>query len=193
MEEAESSDARLAQWLHAARDGDVNAFEAFYAATIRKVLPVARRICGDAHGDDALADAYFQAWSSLHSFDISRGNALAWLTLIVRSRARDIMRKERFRHAGQHGAPDFEPDDCACPSAGPEDMAQAMQQKNALHRAINVLAPGQQLLVRLAYFQDCSHGEMAKQTGQPLGTVKTVMRRTHRQLRTLMEPQSGLT
>ncbi len=182
-------DDSLSNMLAAARNGDVSAFEAFYVATIRRMLAMARRICGEAHGDDATADAYFQAWATLLSYDHTRGTALAWLATIVRSRAHDVLRRERHRHGGQNGAPAFDPDDHACPLPGPIEQVETLQRARAVHSALRALPLAQQTLVGLAYFDDCSHDEIARQTGMPLCAVGPEMRRAHRRLNAALSPE----
>ena len=49
-------DGELAALLKAAAGGDARAFESFYNATSRYAMAVVRRVAGDAHAEDALAD-----------------------------------------------------------------------------------------------------------------------------------------
>ena len=64
-----------------------------------------RRITGEAHAEDVLSEVYLQVWRGLAGYDVSRGQPLAWLVTIARSRALDKLRCERRSHGGQLDAP----------------------------------------------------------------------------------------
>lgn len=183
--------AQLSQLLVAARAGNVGAFEAFYAATVRLVMPVARFVCGDDHCEDALSDAYFQAWKQLPAWDPSRGSALVWIKMIARSRARDRMRAERVRNVGFCGPIAYDGPEAADPQPGPQEIMEQMQQRAVLRSAVRNLSSRHQHLLRLTYQGDLTQAEIAAQTGLPLGTVKTMLRRSYLQLRHAMAPQTA--
>ena len=86
-------DAQLAAWVQQAALGDAPAFERFYDATIGYAHALARRLVRDADIDDALAEAYFQAWREAPRFDAARGSAVTWLLTRVHSRAIDLCRQ----------------------------------------------------------------------------------------------------
>lgn len=183
-------EASLARLLQAAKLGDVAAFESFYGATIRLVLPAVRRVCGEPRCEDALADAYFQAWRTLASFDASRGSALAWIKVIALSRARDCMRAERLRHGGADGAVAWDEEEEVDGSAGPEQIAETAQASALLRTAIAQLPARQRMLIGLAYYSELTQGELAQQTGLSLGAVKSSMRDSYARLRGILAPSS---
>lgn len=181
-------DARLRSLLLAAAAGDVGAFEQFYASTVRMVLPSVRRICGEIHCEDALADAYFQAWKTLASFDPARGTAMSWLKTIARTRALDCLRRERALHDGLAGAPEFDPDEQPHLAAGPVEIAQTRQEHARLQAALAALPTRQRQLLALIYDRDCTHQEIAQITGMPLGTVRHLLRQSHSRLQDSIQP-----
>ncbi|CAN5686968.1 sigma-70 family RNA polymerase sigma factor [soil metagenome] len=171
--------------LHLARSGDIAAFDAFYNATIRLLMPAVRRVCGEAHADDVLADTYFQVWNSLASFDGERCDAMGWLRMIAASRARDRMRCERVRHAGMEGAIEHDADSVAHPHGGPQEMVESRQLTAQLGRAIQTL-PARERQVMGLYINDQSHSEISRSMDMPLGTVKSVISRSCSRLRGMM-------
>ncbi len=178
-EPAGTHDPGLESLLLRARDGDVAAYEAFYTATVRLVLPSVRRICGENYCEDALADAYFQAWKTLPSYDPARGSALAWLKTIARSRALDALRSDRRLHDGLVGAPDCDPDREPCPAAGPQEIVEGREQQARLHAALALLPSRQRQLLALAYDRGCTHDEISAMTGLSTGAVRHLLRQTH--------------
>jgi RNA polymerase sigma-70 factor (ECF subfamily) len=175
--------------ISAAARGDAKAFEALYNSTAGWLLSRVRRIIGDAHAEDVLAQVYLQVWLSLPSFDASRGQPLAWLATIGRSRALDKLRTERRAHGGQLDAPCGETAE-ECHDLGPEELLSIAQRRSLLKLSIGALSCKEQLVLRMAYFLDCSQSEIAVLTGMPLGTVKTLITRSQHKLRSAMAAES---
>ncbi|MEO7640801.1 MAG: sigma-70 family RNA polymerase sigma factor [Ramlibacter sp.] len=179
-------DTQLREWVACARAGNLAAFECLYKSTAGTLLRQVRRICR-GHEEDVLADTYLQAWQSLCTFDDARGSVLSWLRTIAASRARDCMRRERVRHGGSDLTFDHDPDAQRCDRKGPEQLLDDLQQNSLLHAAMRSLQHEQQQVLGLAYFHDHSHTEIAGSTGMPLGTVKTLIRRSHITLRGIIQ------
>ncbi len=188
-----SRDDLLAALLQASAKGDARAFEQFYNATVRQAMAVARRIAGDSHAEDVLAEAYFQIWRHAARFDAARGTPLSWLLTVVRSRALDRLRQETLRHGGHSGAPEWDPERSeAAAEPGPEHLLDSLQQHTRLHAALAALSPNERWVLGLAFFRDCTHAEIAALTGLPLGTVKSLINRSQHKLRGRLQPDSGV-
>ncbi len=154
--------------------GDEVAFEAFYVATIDRCFALARGVLNDrAWAEDCAADVYAQVWRSAAEFDARKGSAMAWLIMIARTRAIDLLRRER-RHRGVAWSPS-ELSAVAAPVS--EYGFGGLIAVGRLKRALGALSDVQKRMVELAFFHDLSHGEIARTTGIPIGTVKSHLRR----------------
>ena len=168
--------------ISAAARGDIPAFEALYDSTASWLLSRVRRITGEAHAEDVLAEVYLQVWRSLAIYDDSRGQPLAWLATIARSRALDKLRSERRSHGGEFDAPTpAEQEDSH--DMGPEELLAIAERDTLLKVSMGELSAKEQLVLGMAYFRDCSQNEIATLTGMPLGSVKTLMTRAQQKLR----------
>ena len=176
----ERFNSTLCGFISRARAGDVEAFEQLYLATASWLLSRIRRLVNDGQAEDVLAEVYLQAWRSLATFDAARGAATAWLSMIARSRALDHLRHEKCRPSGNH----FEATAEADISHGPEDLLSQAQDARLVQVSMALLNQDERLVLGLAYFQDCTQNEIAASTGLPLGTVKSLMTRAQRKLRT---------
>lgn len=182
---AERDEPNLALLLEAVANKDRVAFEAFYDATTERVLSLALRITQHIEtAEEVVSDVYLQVWRQADRFDSSRGNAFAWLTVLCRSRALDTLRKNNVTPT--HGATPISEIPEPEATEYPQDMALAVEEHSAMHAALAALEPGQRQLLALAYFRGYTHSELAEITGQPLGTVKTQLRRTLSKLKKLL-------
>jgi RNA polymerase sigma-70 factor (ECF subfamily) len=126
--------------------------------------------------EECAQDVMATVWQKAHQFDPTRASVATWVFTIARNRKIDMLRRQRRP----------EPDDL---SWGPEeepDQADIMvlqQESERLAVALKALPEKQRVLVERAYFGDLSHGEIAAETGLPLGTIKSRIRLALERLR----------
>ena len=160
---------------------DPDALAEIYDCTVGKILALARVMLGDrADADELVVDVYERAWMRADSFDAARGTVLAWLLTICRSQALDRLRSRRtalrMREAVGH-----EPVETS--DSGPVDILDSFERGHAVHAALSALTPLRRQLIKLAFFRDLSHKEIAAELKMPLGTVKSCLRRGLAELR----------
>jgi len=180
------------EWLAAMARRDEAALSAFYDATINRVYGLALRITRQPEAAaDVVSDVYFQVWRDAGRYDVTRGNVAAWLMMICRSRALDLLRRadEAETHPDPESLrPEAEEQETA------QDLLTATQQNAALHGALARLEPLQRQLIALAFFRGLSHQEIAAHARLPLGSVKTYIRKALATLRRCLpgEPRGAL-
>lgn len=170
-----ADDAGLEALLAVIAQRDEAAFARFYDATSARAYGLILRITRVvALAEEVMADVYLQVWQQAQRFDPTRGNALAWLFMLCRSRALDQLR--RREPAESHADPE-----CLCDEAasdgGPLDLLMALDRASAIHAAVAQLGEMERQLLALAFFRGLSHQEIANHTGMPLGSVKTLLRK----------------
>jgi len=172
----DADERQLREHIAAVAGGDEVAFGALYDATLGRVYGLALRITRNAQTAEEVAeDAYWQVWRQALRFDPARGNAMAWLLTIVRSRALDSLRRED--EADAHPEPETLIAAEAARDGDPQDLLAATQRHRALHAALAKLDALPRQLLALAFFRGLTHEEIAVQTALPLGTVKSHIRR----------------
>jgi RNA polymerase sigma factor (sigma-70 family) len=163
------------------------AFRSLYELTSYKMYGVALRVLGNREwAEDVLQDAYVYVWRAAGDYRAALSPPMAWLGVIVRSRALDFLRRRKAERLDTAQDMDTLCDIVASEAACPLDTAQASEQAWALHECLRKLESKQREVVSLAYLRDLSHGELAEQLKLPLGTVKTWIRRGIEQLRGCM-------
>lgn len=155
--------------LEAVALGNQEAMAAVFDRYSRIVYCIALRVLREpALAEDVMQEILLQVWKRPQSFVAQRGNLAAWLSVVTRNRAIDVLRKRSpMDPLGELPLPD------------PRDMALESEQNWMLDKVRTVLVTlpaEQQGPLELAYFEGLSHTEIAERTGSPLGTVKTRIR-----------------
>jgi RNA polymerase sigma-70 factor (ECF subfamily) len=108
-----------------------------------------------------------------------KSQPITWLTSIVRNRCLDRLRRREVDTRpliadDDADAPAWEP-----PSDGPSpvDLLLAGADARALRGCIDTLESGPRQAIALAFFEGLSHRELATHLREPLGTVKSWVRR----------------
>lgn len=162
--------------------GDHAAFRSLYAAQSARLHGLALRITREPGlAADATHDAFVQVWNQAARFDPERGAASAWLISILRYRALDIVRRRGREQGG------YEPPEQVDPAPDALDLMVASAEGEALKRCLEELEPARRNLVLRAFTEGLSHADIATQTGTPLGTVKSWIRRSLAALKRCLE------
>ncbi len=187
----------LAQLLSRAGLGDRSAFQSLYQNTSGHLYAVVLRIQRDrAQAEDLLQEIYVSVWKAAAGFDAARSQPLTWLTHIARNRAIDSLRRARSMPRTQSltGDDDDGPDPhegVADDNPGPLDLLGQASDKRALSACMGRLTPAQRQSVALAFFDGLSHAEVAAHLREPLGTVKSWVRRALMTLKTCLDDAMG--
>jgi RNA polymerase sigma factor (sigma-70 family) len=183
----------LSQLLARAGVGDRAAFATLYDRTSSHLFAVVLRICRDrAQAEDILQEVYVNVWRAASGFDAAQSQPLTWLTSIARNRAIDSLRRGQTQPQLQsgHGAGDEDSDvydTTADDRPGPLELLSRASDARALSSCLDDLTPPQRQSVALAFYDGLSHAEVAETMGQPLGTVKSWVRRALLSLKSCLE------
>ncbi len=148
---------------------DQHAMAALFERHSRLVYSIALRVLGDSgQAEDVMQEIFFQLWKSPGSFVQGRSSLQAWLAVVARNRAVDVLRRRK---------PSDPVEDVVLISKtnlASEVECNAMMEK--VRVVLQALPTEQQRSLELAFFEGLTHSEIAERTGDPLGTVKTRIR-----------------
>ncbi len=149
--------------------GDPDAVRALVAAYGDLVWSLARRF-DPANAEDAVQEIFVDLWKSAERFDAAIASETTFVAMIARRRLIDRRRLQQRRPVldGVDELPAVIDDAASADTA--VDAATAIS-------ALDRLRPEQRHVLLLATGRGMSHGEIAEQTGMPLGTVKAHARR----------------
>ena len=186
----------LSQLLARAGLGDRAAFATLYDKTSSHLFAVVLRISRDrAQAEDILQEVYVNVWRAASGFDAAQAQPLTWLTSIARNRAIDSLRRAQTQPQLQTAtANDDEETDVydavADQTPGPLDLLSRAADARALSHCMQDLTAQQRQSVALAFYDGLSHAEVAEKMRQPLGTVKSWVRRALMSLKACLERAS---
>ncbi|HTV59972.1 MAG TPA: sigma-70 family RNA polymerase sigma factor [Verrucomicrobiae bacterium] len=139
-----------------------------YAAMLTSVL---NRILRDTQAaEEIMQDIFFQVWRTSSQFDAGRGSLPGWLAVIARNRAISRLRRKNPAQGEELG------ENSVALAYNLESEAAQREMMARVVGALTRLPEEQRRAVELAYFEGMTHSEIARHTGDPLGTVKTRLR-----------------
>lgn len=144
--------------------------------------------------EEALTDAFLQAWEQASSFDPGRGTVAGWLVMLCRSRAIDRLRARGRRETALDAWTRARAERRTGGESArerPDEAAEIALRRRRIQAALEQLSPQQRDAIELAYYGGLSHSEIAARLGEPLGTVKTRIRQGLMTLRESLGAQFG--
>jgi RNA polymerase sigma-70 factor (ECF subfamily) len=175
----------LVALLGACARGDRAAFENLYRQTSAKLFGVALRIVRQEDlAEEVLQDCYIRIWNRAGDYREGLAAPLTWMASIVRNRSLDFVRRPNPEVIDVDGE---WIESVASDAPGPLAALEQSREGSALARCLARLEAKQRQAIVLAFHDGLSHSELAAQLRQPLGTVKTWVRRGLARLKTCLE------
>ena len=178
--------ARLADLLARTALSDQQAFAELYRLTSPHLYAVALRILRvSGPAEEVLQESYVNIWHHAGSYVAAKSQPLTWMTSIVRNRCLDQMRR---RKVDTVTIDDEEPGmKLADDRPSPIDMLLSSADALTVRSCVERLEAGQKQAIALAFYQGLSHSELASHLRQPLGTVKSWVRRGLERLKACLD------
>jgi RNA polymerase sigma-70 factor (ECF subfamily) len=176
--------------------GEVEALGVLYDRHARFVFAMLMRIAGDHDtAEEILQEAFLRAWQHAHTYDDTRGTVRNWLHGIAHHLALNEFRRRRRQPQLLLQRVSADPDDADNAGSVDAGIDPAVDAWCAIRDAELALAldqlPRRQRVVLLLYAEGYSQSEIAVKLGEPLGTVKSRMRRALCHLREIL-PTLGI-
>ncbi|MCB1338320.1 MAG: sigma-70 family RNA polymerase sigma factor [Maritimibacter sp.] len=166
--------------LGAVASQDRAAFRRVYELTSAKLFGISLRICRDRDiAEEALQIAFLDIWRQADRFDPARGPGMAWVSVVARNRAIDVVRRrgrERNRSVDDgETALQSVPDPRQATDGGVDHMA--------LVACLDELEEHVRDMVLRAYYLGETREDLAARFDAPVNTIKTWLRRGLQSLR----------
>lgn len=174
------------EWMHAIADERSRAaFARLFAHFAPRIKAYLMRSGSDEPAAEELVqEAMMTVWRRAESFDRNQASVATWMFTIARNKRIDAYRRSN--------RPTLDPNDPALvpqAEAMQDDSVGADETARAIQDAIAGLPEEQAEMLRLAFFEDLAHSEIAERTGLPLGTVKSRLRLAIGKMRGLVDEE----
>lgn len=167
-------------------EGDREALSQLYDRYAPVLMAVAFRVLGDRESaEDLVHDVFLEAWKKAGDYDPARASVRTWLILRTRSRALD-----RAVAAPRRRNVSIEDEAVPEPVAAPAPVGR--EDADAVAEAMASLSEEQRRVLELTFFRGLSSGDIARELGVPLGTVKSRLRAGLSGLRLALGPKEVL-
>jgi RNA polymerase sigma-70 factor (ECF subfamily) len=164
-----------------ASHADRDAFAALFGHFAPRVKSYMLRMGAEPQLAEELAqETLLAVWRKAAAFDRAKAAPSTWIFTIARNLRIDAARRDRRRE------PVEDPSDAPPAEPIPDDSLAAVQSESRIRTALGALPPEQAQVVRLSFFSDKPHSEIAEELKLPLGTVKSRMRLAMNRLRELL-------
>jgi RNA polymerase sigma-70 factor (ECF subfamily) len=153
--------------------GDREAFARIFSSYAGRVKGYLLRLGAPAAAAEDLAqDAMVAIWRRASSFDATKAKVSTWVFVIARNAWIDKLRREKTELAYRSVTIMSEESE----EEAPDSAAVRGQTEEQVAAAMGTLSDEQQQVVRLSFFEDHPHSEIAERLSLPLGTVKSRLR-----------------
>lgn len=175
---------------------DAGALDALYLRHSPLVFALCLRVLRNhAEAEEVLQEVFWELWRSSSRYAAERGSARVYLVQLARSRSLDRVRLRRRREAllADAGGPAVVAEELGNDARGPSALSAALssEEQRQVRAALCELSESERRAVTLSFFEGLSHAEIAAELGEPLGTVKTRIRRALLRLRTVLVRDGG--
>ncbi len=129
--------------------------------------------------DELVQEVMIKVWEKARYFKPEKANVSTWVFAIARNCRIDYLRKMK-RITSPLTADDLWP---VFEEPVPEDLADLDKSGQQIEKIVDNLPTEQVAILREVYIEGKTHAEVARQTGLPLGTVKSRLRLAMEKLR----------
>lgn len=168
---------------------DQAAFAELYRRTSPHLYAIALRILREpAAAEDVLQEAFVSVWHHAGGYASGRSQPQTWLASIVRNGCLDRLRRRDLDTVSLTRNNDEETEiDLPAEAASPVELLIAGAESASVRDCVQSLEGAQRQAIALAFFQGLSHAELAQAMREPLGTVKSWVRRGLARLKQCLE------
>ena len=167
--------------------GDTLALRRLYALYSGPLYSYALRALGSVEdAEEALQDVFIRLWKKAPDYDAARSGPFTWAWMLMRGLCIDRLRRRGRRAIIDEGPSMDDPAALPLTLSVPPVLAQRDEIRRVL-RAMEQLPTADRRAVEMSVFLEYTGEEIANTLNQPLGTIKSRIRRGLHRLRQILQ------
>lgn len=171
------------EFIAKAQKGDVGAFEEIMSEYERSIFGYVLRLTANREdAEDITQETFLKVYNHLNSYDASRPFK-TWIYTIATRTVYDLFRKRKV-HQELYIIDD---EDIGFETIDETDAYKKIETAEELENALAKIKPTYRSILLLHYMQEFTYEEISEALNQPLGTVKTNLRRAKIALKQILE------
>ena len=161
---------------------DTAALEYLYDNYSSALFGIINRIIPDKKiAEEVLQDSFIKIWEKIDTYDENKGRLFTWMLRLCKNQAIDCTRSKGYSTELKSTPLDF-----YVSESKQDDKEGNKEDYIGLPAVIETLPDEQKYVIHNIYFQGFSHRELAKESGIPLGTIKTRVAKALKVLRQVL-------
>lgn len=174
--------------LHGIANGGRDSFAEFHRRFSGMVYATAVQILHNHEdAEDTSQEVFASLWKKAGMFANDRGKPSTWLAAMARNRSIDRLRARQRRSKLNDSFEDESRTAEQIVRTDPAKETSTHEMSHQVRSAVMELSEEQRQAIQLAFFDGLTQLEIAKQTGEPLGTIKARIRRGIGRLRDIVK------
>jgi len=138
--------------------------------------------CSETQAEEIIQEVMIAVWTKSSTYDRTKSSVSTWIYTIAKNKRIDKIRKEK-KHNTVEADESLE---IPVPSKQEEHLLSTEVTKK-IHHSLQFLPKEQAELLKLSYFYEKTHSDIAKDLSLPLGTVKSRIRLALSKMKNLVE------
>ena len=138
--------------------------------------------CIETQAEEIIQEVMIAVWTKSSTYDRAKSSVSTWIYTIAKNKRIDKIRKEK-----KHNTVESD-DSLEIPVASKqEEQLLSTEVTKKIHHSLQFLPKEQAELLKLSYFYEKTHSDIAKDLSLPLGTVKSRIRLALSKMKNLVE------
>lgn len=136
-----------------------------------RVKAIIRRLTG-SNNEDLEQEVYIKTWQNLDKYQ-EQGKFAQWISMLTANVCRDYFKSKQYRQNVTQRGDDEVLESCCAEAAPQEEIIDAKTRQKLILKAVDSLPKKLRQTVVWFEFEELSYEQIAKKTGEPVGTIKS--------------------
>ncbi len=171
------------------KDGDIGGLEILVRLHQVRAVRSAYLILRDRSlAEDVVQSAFVKFYEKIKRFDAEKPFAPYFMKIVVNDAVKTAKHRERTVSFPDEGTENWSVE-FADPEVGPQELAQAAEDRRRVWAALEKLPPAQRAAIVERYYLGMTEAEMSRSGASPPGTIKWRLHAARKSLAKLLRPQ----